>query len=261
LDINFKNKNIIVTGGTGLIGAQVCKDLTESQANILIIDIESKKIKDLTNSLKKLYPLQIIIGEKIDVSMEKDVKKIPKIINEKFNGKLHGLVNCIQYKPKSFFNDIRKYTLEEWENIFAVNVFSIFLLFKHLLPNFIKAKGSSIVNLSSTYAIVSPNPVIYENTDMGCPAVYSASKGAVHSFTKYLACYYAKEKIRVNSVTPHGVYNNHQDRFVKNFSKLSPLKRLSQTEEVSPTILFLLSEKSSYITGANYKIDGGWTSW
>jgi len=235
--------------------------LAESNANVLIIDIDSEKINKLTDSLKKQYPNQTFIGHKIDVSKEKQVEKIPKIVNEKFKGKLHGLVNCIQYKPKSFFNDIRKYSLQEWEEIFAVNVFSIFLLVKHLLPNLKKAKGASIVNLSSTYAIVSPNPEIYKNTNMGCPAVYSASKGAVHSFTKYLACYYADDKIRVNSVTPHGVSNKHQKTFVKNFSKLSPLNRMSETDEVSPTILFLLSDKSSYVTGANYKIDGGWTSW
>lgn len=261
MEITFKGKNIIVTGGTGLIGEQVCRDLASSQANILIIDIESNKIKKITDDLKKEYKNQKIIGKKIDVSKENEVKKIPEIIKKEFNGKAHGLVNCIQYKPKSFFNDIRKYTLEEWKNIFSVNVFSIFLLFKHLLPQLQKAKGASIVNLSSTYALVSPNPIIYKDTNMGCPAVYSASKGAVHSLTKYLACYYANDKIRVNSVTPHGVYNNHQDRFVKSFSKLSPLGRMSLTEEVSPTILFLLSEKSSYVTGANYKIDGGWTSW
>ena len=261
MEINFKNKNIIVTGGTGLIGAQICKDLAKSQANILIIDIESEKIKNLTNLLKNKQQKQIIIGEKLDVSKEKQVKKLPKIINDKFDMKLHGIVNCIQYKPKTFFSDIKKYTLEEWENIFSVNVFSIFLLFKHLLPNLIKAKGASIVNLSSTYAIVSPNPSIYKNTNMGCPAVYSASKGAVHSLTKYLACYYAKDKIRVNSVTPHGIYNNHQEQFVKNFSKLSPTGRMSLSKEVAPTVLFLLSEKSSYTTGANYKIDGGWTAW
>lgn len=261
MEINFKNKNILVTGGTGLIGAQLCRDLAKSQANLLFLDIDDEKIKELEKILKKEYPRQVIVGKKIDVSKENQVKKLPEIIDKKFNEKLHGLVNCVQYKPKSFFNDIKEYTLEEWENIFTVNVFSIFLLFKHLLPNLRKAKGASIVNLSSTYAIVSPNPIIYKNTNMGCPAVYSASKGAVHSLTKYLACYYAKDKIRVNSVTPHGVYNNHQETFVKNFSKLSPIGRMSKAEEVSPTIMFLLSDKSNYITGANYKIDGGWTAW
>ena len=78
--------------------------------------------------------------------------------------------------------------------------------------------------------------------------------------SKYLACYYAKDKIRVNSVTPHGVSNNHQEQFVKNFSRLSPLGRLSDKQEVAPAIMFLLSDKSSYITGANLKVDGGWTA-
>ena len=261
MDITFKDKSIVVTGGTGLIGSNLCKELAKSKANLLIIDINKNELMELVDSLKKRYPEQIIVGEQIDLSNEEEIKKIPKILNEKFGGKLHGLVNSVQYKPSSFFNDIQKYTLKDWENIFSINVFSIFLLFKHLLPNLIEAKGASIVNLSSTYAIVSPNPEIYKGTEMGCPAAYAASKGAVHSLTKYLACYYAKNNIRVNSVTPHGVYNNHEETFVENFSKLSPLGRMSKTGEVAPAIMFLLSDKSSYITGANLKIDGGWTAW
>jgi NAD(P)-dependent dehydrogenase (short-subunit alcohol dehydrogenase family) len=96
--------------------------------------------------------------------------------------------------------------------------------------------------------------------DLGCPPTYLATKGAVHSWTKYLACYFAKDKIRVNSVTPHGVYNNHKEVFVRNVSHLSPLGRMSEKEEVAPTILSLLSDKSSYITRTNMKIDGGWTA-
>ena len=261
MEISFKDKNIIVTGGTGLIGCNLCKELAKSKANLLIIDITKDKLMKLVDTLKKNYPEQIIVGKQIDVSNEENITNITKILNDNFGGRLHGLVNSIQYKPSSFFNDIQKYTLEDWENIFSVNVFSIFLLFKHLLPHLIKAKGASIVNLSSTYAIVSPNPRIYEGTEMGCPAAYAASKGAVHALTKYLACYYAKDNIRVNSVTPHGVYNNHEETFVENFSELSPLGRMSKTEEVAPAIMFLLSDKSSYITGANLKIDGGWTAW
>lgn len=261
MEISFKDKNIIVTGGTGLIGCNLCKELAKSKANLLIIDITKNELMKLVDSLKKDHPEQIIVGKQIDVSNEEDITNITKILNENFGGRLHGLINSVQYKPSSFFNDIQKYKLEDWENIFSINVFSIFLLFKHLLPNLIKAKGASIVNLSSTYAIVSPNPVIYEGTEMGCPAAYAASKGAVHSLTKYLACYYAKNSIRVNSVTPHGVYNNHEKTFIENFSKLSPLGRMSKTGEVAPAILFLLSDKSSYITGANIKIDGGWTAW
>src|SRR5205807_8749203 len=105
------------------------------------------------------------------------------------------------------------------------------------------------------------NPALYADTNMGCPATYVATKGAVHSLTLYLACYFARDKIRVNSVTPHGVFNNHQAQFVTNSSQLSPLRRMSQTKEVAPAILFLLSDQASYITGANLKIDGGWTTW
>ena len=258
--INFKNKNILFLGSAGLIGKAVCKELAKSQANMLLVDVNPQNIK-FSKELKIKYRKQNIIGAALDVSSEKNVIAIHELIKKKFDGKIHGLVHCIHYRSNDFFNNIADIKIEELEKIFSVNVFSIFLLFKHLHSCFIKAGGASVVNFSSTFALVSPNFSIYEGTDLGSPAPYTATKGALHSLTRYLACYYAKENIRVNSITPHAVANNHDKRFVKQFSKLSPLGRLSEADEVAPAVLFLLSQKSSYITGANLKIDGGWTAW
>jgi NAD(P)-dependent dehydrogenase (short-subunit alcohol dehydrogenase family) len=211
--------------------------------------------------LTSSHPDSTIVHLNRDVGKEETAVAVAEIVERQFGGTVHGLVNAVQYKSQSFFHDIKDTSATELQDIFAANVFSIFWMMKHLTPGLRKAAGASVVNLSSTYAIVSPNPELYVGTDLGCPPTYVATKGAVHSLTKYLACYFAKDKVRVNSVTPHGVHNNHKDVFVRNFSQLSPLGRMSEKEEVAPTILLLLSDKSSYITGANIQIDGGWTAW
>jgi NAD(P)-dependent dehydrogenase (short-subunit alcohol dehydrogenase family) len=96
---------------------------------------------------------------------------------------------------------------------------------------------------------------------MGCPAAYSASKGGVLALTKYLAVYWAPKGVRVNAISPHGVYNRHEETFVKNFSKKSPIGRMSRADEVVGAMLFLASEASSYVTGHDLMVDGGWTAW
>jgi len=260
MELNLAGKNIVVTGSAGLIGAELCKQLGEQGANLLMIDT-SPKNAELGAELAARHAQSRIVCVSHDVGKEETAVAAAAIVERDFGGVAHGLVNAVQYKSQSFFHDIKDTTVGELEDIFAANVFSIFWMMKHLTPGLRKAEGASVVNFSSTYAIVSPNPVLYVGTDFGCPPTYVATKGAVHSLTKYLACYLAKDRIRVNSVSPHGVYNNHKEVFVSNFSKLSPLGRMSERDEVAPAILLLLSDKSSYMTGANIKIDGGWTAW
>jgi NAD(P)-dependent dehydrogenase (short-subunit alcohol dehydrogenase family) len=260
MDLSLAGKNILVTGSAGLIGSELCTQLGESGANVILADVSSTNAA-LTEALTHKYPGRTFVNAAMDVSREETAESLRAIVDSRFDGVLHGLVNAVQYKSQSFFHDIKDTSLDELQDIFAANVYSIFWMMKHLAPALRKATGASVVNLSSTYAVVSPNPDLYAGTNLGCPPTYVATKGAVHSLTRYLACYFAKDRIRVNSVTPHGVYNNHQPQFVENFSNLSPLNRMSRSEEVAPAILLLLSEKGSYINGANIPIDGGWTAW
>jgi NAD(P)-dependent dehydrogenase (short-subunit alcohol dehydrogenase family) len=260
MDLNLAGRNIVVTGSAGLIGSELCRQLADNAANLLLLDV-SPRNEGLCDELARGHPTSTCVHADFDVSQEDAARAIAQIVDQRFGGTVHGLVNAVQYKSQSFFHDIKDTTATELQDIFAANVFSIFWLMKHLGPHLERAKGASVVNLSSTYAIVSPNPALYVGTELGCPPTYVATKGAVHALTKYLACYCAKDKIRVNSVTPHGVHSNHQQVFMDKFATLSPLQRMSEKEEVAPAILFLLSDKSSYITGANIQVDGGWTAW
>jgi NAD(P)-dependent dehydrogenase (short-subunit alcohol dehydrogenase family) len=117
----------------------------------------------------------------------------------------------------------------------------------------------NIVNIGSIYGIVAPDFSIYENTAFTMPAAYSAIKGGIINFTKYLANYYANFNIRVNCVSPGGIFNNQDINFVKKYETKVPLKKMARPDQVAPSIIFLLSESASYITGHNLIVDGGWT--
>jgi NAD(P)-dependent dehydrogenase (short-subunit alcohol dehydrogenase family) len=119
----------------------------------------------------------------------------------------------------------------------------------------------SIVNFASTYGVVSSNPDLYEANSLGNPVAYSASKGGVIMLTKYLGAYWASRGVRVNCVTPHGVWNHHEREFEERFRSKSPMKRMMTPEEVVGAVLFLASSASSYATASNVLVEGGWTAW
>ena len=121
-------------------------------------------------------------------------------------------------------------------------------------------KNGSIVNIGSIYGTVGPDFNVYNNTELTMPAAYSAIKGGVINFTRYLSSYYGKNNIRVNCVSPGGIFNSQPVEFVKNYENKVPMQRMGKPEDISPAVSFLLSDDSSYITGQNLIIDGGWTS-
>ena len=123
-----------------------------------------------------------------------------------------------------------------------------------------KQKSGSIINMTSIYGVVGPDFSVYSGTSMTMPAAYSAIKGALVNFTRYLASYFGPEQIRINAVSPGGIFDNQNEIFVDNYCNKVPMRRLGTPEDIAPTVAFLLSEDSKYITGQNIIIDGGWTS-
>jgi NAD(P)-dependent dehydrogenase (short-subunit alcohol dehydrogenase family) len=122
------------------------------------------------------------------------------------------------------------------------------------------SNSGSIVNIGSIYGSVGPDFNVYENTNLTMPAAYSAIKGGVINFSKYLASYYGKNNIRVNCVSPGGIFDHQPIEFVRNYESKVPMKRMGKPDDISPAVSFLLSDDSTYITGQNLIIDGGWTA-
>ena len=147
----------------------------------------------------------------------------------------------------------------------SVNVDGVYLCCKIIGSKMAKLKRGSIINVSSIYGIISPDPKIYENKNKKKkfikPIPYSVSKSAIINLTKYLAVYWAKKNVRVNCISPAGVYKDHEPSFVKKLSEQIPLGRMALPNEFKGAIVFLASDASSFVTGHNLVIDGGRTIW
>jgi 2-deoxy-D-gluconate 3-dehydrogenase len=189
-------------------------------------------------------------------------------------GRLDILVNSAALDPKfdpdaaskgiapGAFED---YPLSDWNAALNVNLTGMFLVTQACVkPMIAQGKKGSIINICSTYGLNGPDQRIYIKDGKRVafkPVYYTTTKAGVMGFTKYLAAYYAETEIRVNALTPGGVFNNHEEYFVKNYSAKTILGRMAKKDEMNGALLFLASDASSYMTGNNVIVDGGWTAW
>jgi NAD(P)-dependent dehydrogenase (short-subunit alcohol dehydrogenase family) len=256
---NLQGKVIIITGGCGLIGSSFSDACAQYGAHVVVLDVPFTEPNKAASLLEEKYDTSML-GLSVDISNRKDVERIREEVLKKFH-KIDGLVNAHQNKTAKFFSKFEEYTDEDWDAVVETNLKGTFLSCQILGGWMAESGGGAIINMPSTYSVVAPNQNLYKGTNMGSPAAYSASKGGIQAFSQYLASYWVKKNVRVNQITPHGVWNNHQDAFEKNFSEFSPMGRMSCNHEVAPALIYLLSDASSYVTGHNLIVDGGWTMW
>ena len=256
---NISKKIAIVVGGSGQLGSSTIKILLE--ANCLVINLDLYEKNKINNKNYFFF--------KLNITKEKQVNSVKKKIKKKFK-KIDILINHSHFKGHNkkliahndFFSDLIKYPTNMWKMAMDVNLNGMFFVTKYFLPLLLKNKKSVIVNTSSTYGKVSPNKNIYGKTGISCPISYSTSKFAIIGFTKYLATHYADQGLRANTLVPGGIKNSsHLLYFKKNYSKNTPLKRLSNQDDYKEAMLFLVSDASSYMTGSELIVDGGWTAW
>jgi NAD(P)-dependent dehydrogenase (short-subunit alcohol dehydrogenase family) len=261
----------IVTGGVGLLGAEFCRTLAEAGAAVAVVDLNasaSQAVADaLTNNGYKALALPA------DITQPDSVKAAVEKILSTF-GRLDVLVNSAALDPKFDQDAVNKgitpgafedYPLDLWNSALDVNLTGMFLMTQACVkPMIERGKKGSIINICSTYGLNGPDQRIYVKEGKRVafkPIYYTVTKAGVMGFTKYLAAYYAETEIRVNALTPGGVFNNHEDYFVKNYSAKTILGRMAKKDEMNGALLFLASDASSYMTGNNVIVDGGWTAW
>lgn len=261
----------VVTGGVGLLGAEFCRTLVEAGAAVAVVDLNasaSQAVADsLTNSGYKALalPTDITQPDSVNAAVEKVLSTF---------GRLDVLVNSAALDPKFDPDAVNKgitpgafedYPLDLWNSALNVNLTGMFLMTQACVkPMIQQGKKGSIINICSTYGLNGPDQRIYIKEGRRVafkPIYYTVTKAGVMGFTKYLAAYYAETEIRVNALTPGGVFNNHEDYFVKNYSAKTILGRMAKKDEMNGALLFLASEASSYMTGNNVVVDGGWTAW
>jgi len=244
---NLNKKVVLITGGTGIQGPEHKKAFEKVGAKVIITDIKGGDY-------------QMDVTDKVSVN-----KTVTRVVKE--YGGIDVLVNNAGATGKQVANAatiFENQKLNDWEYILKVNLTGTFLCSQAVSKEMAKQGKGSIINIASIYGLVGPDFRIYKQSKyagkkMGTPAAYAASKGGVLSLTRYLATYWANKGIRVNCVTPGGIFDNQSKEFVKVYSKKVPMGRMAKRNEISGALLYLASDLASYVTGENIVVDGGIT--
>ncbi len=263
---NLTDKVIVLTGSAGRLGTNFAHILSDAGSNVVLVDIDDKNNNQLANSISKKYGTKPLTCN-IDITKKDQLLQISKQILKKY-GKIDGLVNNAFYSPrlnvKKSAMKFEDYPSDLWNDVVSVNLTGVFLCSQIFGNIMVKQKiGGSIVNISSIYGINGADQRIYGKSNLNSSPSYAATKGAIINLTKYLAAYWHRKNIRVNTMTLGGVLDkSYMDKiFIKNYSEKTMLGRMANNDEYNGALLFLLSEASSYMTGGNLILDGGWSSW
>ena len=275
---SLKDKTVIITGGTGLLGSVYTHSLLSLGASVIIIDKKIDKTKFIKNLVKEYNLTKEIINKikfvKCDITNKNQIDKSFKKIRSNLKN-LKVLINNASLVKQVGNDDLRdtykpflQMKQKDWEDFFSVDLTGTLLVTQKCIPFLRKNGGGSIINISSTYGILSPDQRIYESLShknskqkIEKPIGYSISKSGVLNMTRFLATKFAEDKIRVNTLTLGGVYDNNPKTFVKSYSNKTPLRRMADKNEYAGPIIFLATDASSYMTGSNLVVDGGWSTW
>lgn len=243
--INLENKVIVVTGGSGYLGKEFIASINQSGGIGINADLNCPK--DLEN---KVYNLDI-------TSVKSTTELIKTLVNH--YGTIDGWVNNAYPRTEDWGTKFEAIPIESWRSNIDMHLNGYFNCCQQVLEQMKRQNLGSLVNISSIYGVVGPDFSVYQGTNMTMPAAYAAIKGGLNNLTRYLASYYGTYNIRVNSISPGGIWNNQPIPFVNAYNNRVPLKRMGTPEDIAPSVVFLLSDAASYITGQNLIIDGGLT--
>jgi NAD(P)-dependent dehydrogenase (short-subunit alcohol dehydrogenase family) len=263
---SLDGKVAVVTGALGLLGKNHCTALAEAGARIVVTDLDDKKCREFSQLLGSNH-----LGIGADITDPDSVKNLCNIVLQNFN-RIDVLVNNAAINDMfenpaaaAELSMFENYPLALWQKSLDVNLTGTFLCSQIIGTEMAKREKGSIINIASTYGINAPDQSIYKKDDgtqsFYKSASYPVTKGAIISFTKFLAAYWGNKGVRVNTLSPGGVENNQDEYFTENYSKKTPLGRMALPTDYQGAIIFLASDASSYMTGANLVVDGGWTAW
>lgn len=259
---SLKGRIAIVTGGMGQLGTEYVGALARADAKVAVYDIKEHPNEAL-KSLAKRYPVTF---SAVDITNRRALEDATDRLEAAW-GTPTILVNnaALDFPPQASGETFEEASVSQWRQALEVNLTGVFLCCQVIGGRMARAGGGSIINISSIYGLVSPDQRIYENPKRKGrfikPAAYGVSKSGLVSLTRYLATYWADRNVRVNSLTLGGVFNNQEEWFVANYSQRTPMGRMARQDEYNGAVVFLASGASSYMTGANLVIDGGWTAW
>jgi NAD(P)-dependent dehydrogenase (short-subunit alcohol dehydrogenase family) len=261
----------IVTGGPGLLGKEFCKTLAEAGAAVVVADINGEGADAEAITLTEAG--NQALGVQVDVTNPESVRAM---VNKalKVYGRLDILVNSAALDPKfdpqalaartTPLGSFEDYPVDSWRQALDVNLTGMFLCCQAAARPMLSQGKGVLINICSMYGLVGPDQRLYQRDGIQAsykPVYYSVTKAGVLGMTNYLATYYAGKNIRANALTPGGVFNGHDEIFLKAYSARAVMGRMANKDEMNGALLFLASDASSYMTGANLVVDGGWTAW
>ena len=263
---SLKGKVAIVTGALGLIGKKHCIALNEAGAHVIVADLDEQTCNEFAQN-----NLEYSIGHFLDVTDKESIDKLLKtvLINYRKVDILvnNAAINDMFEDPKAATEQSKfeNYPIELWQKSIDVNLTGAFLCSQVIGSQMVNQKKGCIINIASTYGITAPDQDLYKDMDGNQtfykPPAYSVTKAGIIMLSKYLAAYWGKSGIRVNTLTPGGVKNGQNDFFIEKYSKKTPLGRMAEPVDYMGALIFLASDASSYMTGANLVVDGGWSCW
>ncbi len=273
-DMNFfdiQDKVILVTGALGLIGKEISCGFLSQGAKVVLADLNESAIPGVQADLESRYPADRFLVLPLDITREESIGHCISNIISAF-GRIDVLINNAAIDAKfdkensSNINPSRfeHYPIDLLRRSVEVNLTGTVLITQHVCRQMLAQGQGNIINVASTYSLVAPNQSLYdfgEGIKNFKPIDYIATKSFIPNFTRYIATFYSKDNIRCNAIVPHGIYNQHDEKFLVNFSKMSPLGRMCERGELNGPFTFLASEASSYMTGSVLVVDGGWTAW
>lgn len=267
------NKVAIITGGAGLLGQKHAEAIIEGKGIPILIDISKDKIDIAVNALKKKYQECIVEGYVTDITDRKQVEKLNAILQKKY-GHVDILINNAANNPKVEENaknmtniQFENFPLEMWNNDIAVGLTGACICAQVFGSAMAEQGFGAILNISSDLGIIAPDQRIYrregiaEKDQIVKPVTYSVIKHGLIGLTKYLATYWSEKGVRINALCPAGVYNGQNEEFLEKLTNLVPMGRMADLEEYKSTILYMVSDASSYMTGSAVIVDGGRTCW
>jgi NAD(P)-dependent dehydrogenase (short-subunit alcohol dehydrogenase family) len=270
---DLSGKSALITGGAGLLGKEHALALLEVGANVVLWDVNTENLIRVTNELTKDYSEQSVKMSVVDISKEEEVSNAYKEL-ELQGVTISILINNAAINPKYYpeskgtmFSRVENLTLDDWNYQVSVGLTGAFICSKYFGSNMAVNNSGVILNISSDLSVISPDQRLYkvsgatENSQPVKPITYSVIKSGLVGMTKYLATYWSANGVRVNALSPGGVYEDQDNDFVKKISDLIPLGRMAKSNEYKSAVQFLCSDASSYMTGQNIVIDGGRSVW
>lgn len=259
---DMSGRRVLITGGVGHLGRIMAETLAELGASIILLDRPGSQFENIKHALVQRWKVGCLC---IECDLEYEEERNRAIEEIKSDGKgLSCLINNAAFGGttalEGWVTPFEEQSLTTWRRALEVNLTAPFHLSQAFTPELRSAKGGNIINITSIYGEVGPDWRLYGGTVMGCPAAYGASKGGLAQLTRWLATTLAPE-IRVNAVSPGGVFRNQPQVFVERYVRRTPLSRMATEDDLRGVVAYLASDQSAYVTGQIISVDGGWNAW